>query len=338
MTVIRLKKEYFELSLICTCFYFIFRFPDEVKTGVIDSLTVCFYTIIPSLFPFMVLCAYISGSNLFKSRKIPPFIPIFLLSMIGGFPIGLKMISDGALRGNLTKKSTQKLSLFCMNGGPAFIITAVGANLLKSVKAGVIIYASVVISSLIMGLILSFFKIEDDKKINIQNDSDSPFHGISSSVNNALHSILSICAWVVFFGGITSCLKGLRLNDQWLTYISSFLEVTKGCIIFSKKINLPMIAAIIGFGGFCVHCQVLGYLKNIDMKYFYFFLSRVFCGVLSGIICHILLIFFPIPIDVFMNLGSITDTGFSVSLPSFFVFICMCIILIFDIDRKRKIC
>ena len=48
--------------------------------------------------------------------------------------------------------------------------------------------------------------------------------------------------------------------------------------------------------------------------------------------------FFPVETDVFSNFDKVTAYSFSVSLPAFFVVIIMCIIMIFDIDRKKKVC
>jgi hypothetical protein len=120
--------------------------------------------------------------------------------------------------------------------------------------------------------------------------------------------------------------------------LCSFLEVTNGCHILSGNASIPIIAGIIGFGGFCIHFQVLSFLKNIKMKYGHFLVSRIFSGLISAIITQIILLFFPVETDVFSNFNKNIVYSFSVSAPTFFVIIIMCIIMILDIDRKKKVC
>ena len=55
MVTVKVKKEYFTLILIILFTVLLFRFPDEIKNGITRGLSICFYTIIPSMFPFLVL-------------------------------------------------------------------------------------------------------------------------------------------------------------------------------------------------------------------------------------------------------------------------------------------
>ncbi len=350
MTVIRIKKEYFSVFIILICVYLLFRFPESVKSGVTEGLEICFYTIIPSLFPFMVLSSYITKSNLISyfdkwlspiSRfifKLPSCtIPAIAMLNIGGFPVGIKMVYDLYLRNQITKNQAMRMCFFCMNGGPAFVITAVGVNMLGSMKAGIIIYLSLVLSSLILGIITSFLGDENEKNAEIKRDVAAPISCLSASVSDSLNSVLSICAWVVLFSSIACCINRFNVNDSVYLCIISLLEVTKGCVNLAGKTSLSIIAGIIGFGGICVHCQVISYIKNMGVKYTHFLVSRILSGALSALISYGLFMLFPVDTDVFGNAQSITKFDFSVSIPAFLVFISMCVIFIFDIDKKREI-
>lgn len=349
MATIRLKKEYISLIVILCCVYMMFRFPSAIKEGVNEGLNICLYTIIPSLFPFITLSTYIV-----KSDVLSPFYRLFSLpvkvlfkqpaccvsvitmSLIGGFPVGIKMTNDLYKKGQITKEQAQRLCLFCMNAGPAFIITAVGINMLGNAKAGIIIYCSLCISALISGVISSFIADKNCDTKKMENEKPLQLSSLSASVTDSLHCIFGICAWIVLFSSITKCLETFNISDSAYMYISSFLEVTKGCSIVAKNLSLPLITCIIGFGGICVHCQVLEYLKSIGIKYSYFFISRVLNGVSAGIITYIILLFFPVEIDVFSNSDKIISYSFSFSYSAFFVVIFMCVIMVFDIDRNKK--
>ncbi len=351
MTVIRLKKEYFSLLIIACCIYLLFKFPESVKIGVTDGLAICFYTIIPSLFPFMILSCYITKSNIISyfGKFLTPIsrvifrqpvhsISAIIMSNIGGFPVGIKMVNELYSRGQITKNQAHRLCVFCINGGPAFVITAVGVNMLKSMRAGVIIYVSLVLSSLILGIMSSFLGDKNEVIDNQKAEIQQPLSCLSASVSDSLQSVLGICAWVTLFSGISNCISSLKLNENVYLFLISVLEVTTGCVNIAGKMHLSVMAGIIGFGGICVHCQVLSYIKSIGMKYTHFLVSRILGGALSALISYLLFMAFPVETDVFVNLGSVASADFSVSVPAFFVFILMCIIMIFDIDKKKKIC
>ena len=63
--MIKFRKSVFQIVVVLLCLVFMFKFPDTVTNGVTEGLKVCFYIILPSLFPFMVLSTYIIKSNIF---------------------------------------------------------------------------------------------------------------------------------------------------------------------------------------------------------------------------------------------------------------------------------
>lgn len=348
MVVIKFRKSVFQIGAVILCLVFMFKFPDTVTSGVTEGLKICFYVILPSLFPFMVLSTYIIKSSIFEFaykilspvsralfRQPACTVPIIITSMIGGFPVGIKMVGNLLRENAITKNQAQRLCIFCMNGGPAFVITAVGVNMLGSAKAGAIMFASLCLSSLIIGIFTRFLGDKNESAEHTQKPDT--LVSLSSAVSDALQSVLGICAWVVIFSAITNCLKICIEIENVYTAISSFLEVTNGCVMLAGKMPIPVITAIIGFGGICVHCQVISELKECGVKYSHFFVCRVLNGAVASFVSYLLLLVFPVDIDVFASVQNMTVSAFSVSLPAFFTFAIMCIIMILDIDRKKKV-
>ncbi len=347
----KIKKYVLPLLCIGINLYFIFKMPHSISDGVTKGIQICFNTILPSLFPFMVVSSYISKTDLLSPfyrifspitkylfRQPPHTLPLIILSMIGGFPVGIKSIANDYNDGKITQNQAKRLCMFCMNGGPAFVITAVGVNMLGSVRAGIVIYISLCVSSLILGFVSSFF---DDKKTgpnSILSLTQSPTIAISSAVIDSTHAMLGICAWIVLFSGIAECISSLNINNNLIIAITSVLEVTKGCLGTAGKFSLPIITAIIGFGGICVHCQILSFLQITKLKYIRFLVGRILNGALGAIICHFLLMIFPVDIQTSVNMGNMTVSAFSVSIPAFLSLIVMCITMILDIDNRRKMC
>jgi sporulation integral membrane protein YlbJ len=349
MATIRIKKEYLSLVIILWCIFLIFRFPEAVKEGVNEGINICFYTIIPSLFPFMTISTYIVRSDILSPfynflslpvrvlfKQPASAVSVIILSMVGGFPVGIKMANDLYTKGRITKEQAQRLCLFCMNAGPAFVITAVGANILGNTKAGIIIYSSLCISAFISGVISSFVADKNNDMINQKNEKPLQLSSLSSFVTDSLQCIFNICAWIILFSSITQCIEAFSFPEQAYIYITSFLEVTKGCSTLAGNTILPIFTGIIGFGGICVHCQVLEYLKNMQIKYRHFFISRILSGISASVISYILFLLFPVEADVFSNSDQISSYSFSFSYSAFFIFILMCVIMILDIDRNKK--
>ena len=350
MITVKLKHNILPFAAVILSMLCIFKMPEAVTQGVTDGLKICFNVILPSLFPFMVLSAYIVKSEAlhflykifypvtkFILRQPLCTVPVIIMGLIGGFPVGTKMTFLLLEQGQITKNQAKRLCMFCVNGGPAFVITAVGVNMLGSAKAGVIIFASLCISSLILGFATSFFDDKNDVNFHIDNSSESPLVALSASVTDGVQSILGICAWIVLFSGLAECIKSAGMSNTAYSGLVSVLEVTKGCTLIADKMGLPVIAAAIGFGGFCVHCQIFSYIKLAELKYSHFFVGRVLCAAFSAVICHLLLLVFPVDVTTAVMNQDITASTFSVSLPAFIALTIMCIVMIFDIDTKKKV-
>lgn len=350
MITVKLKKRFFELVIVAVLLFIMFKMPQAVSGGVKNGLEICVYTIIPSLFPFLILSTYTVRSETFSPlyrffspvghalfRQPECAVPVILMSFIGGFPIGAKMTSSLLENKKITKNQAQRLLLFCFNGGPAFTITAVGINMLGNIKAGVIIYASLCLSSLILGFISAAF--DDKKKLEKTSFKESQMKSLalSASVTDSVNTVLSMCAWIVLFSALTECINLLDLSHSANLFINSVTEVTKGCTLACKELSLPIITAIIGFGGFCIHCQIYPFISQSGLKYTRFLVVRIISSALSAVICFILLLKFPITVSSFNRTDGTVIIPFSVSPLAFFSLLIMCIILIFDIDTKRKV-
>lgn len=320
--------------------------------GVREGLKLCALTVIPSLFPFLIVSRFLTASGLSDAlgrlfSKPTRFIfglsgtcaPVILMSLIGGFPVGAKMAAELCDGKRITKSEAQRLCLFCINAGPAFIIGTVGSLMLSSAKAGVILYISCIASSLTVGVLSRFLGFE---KVNKQSESrvvfiSNPAVALTSSVTDALNTMLLICAWIVIFNAVISVI--LTSSDgAFAAVLCSVLEVTNGAKLTAKLFSLPVLAAILCFGGISVHCQIMPYILKSGLKLRLFFASRVVCAALSALVCKALLSVFPCETAVFSNYTGITASAYSVSLPSAAALIIMCALLIFEVDTNRKVC
>lgn len=349
MITIKLKKNFLPLFFVLLCAFCIFKMPYAVTGGITDGLKICFYTVLPSLFPFTVLSSYISRTDAllpvyrflspvtkYVFRQPPAAAPVIVMSLIGGFPIGAKMTAELYCDGRLTENQAQRLNMFCMNAGPAFTVTAVGVSMLSSRRAGAVIFASLCASSLIIGFLTSFL---DDKSGFTEYKSRgvmNPLSALSASVTDAVNTMLSICAWIIMFSAVTGCFEASCADSGLLLAVCSLTEVTDGCRRACGVLPLPAITAIIGFGGLCVHCQVYQFIAKTGIKYRLFFAFRAINAAVAALISHILFTLFPVEVST-LSAPAFDTAPFSASLPAFLALASMCVIMIFDVDTKKKL-
>ena len=115
-----------------------------------------------------------------------------------------------------------------------------------------------------------------------------------------------------------------------------FLEVSIGCEYATKNFDLPIVAGVIGWSGFCVHCQVFHSVIKCNMKKILFFLCRALHGALSAVFCALLVKAFPCPVSVFANSSENVQQLFKSNAPATAGLLLMCAILIFDFEESRN--
>lgn len=349
MIIIKPKLNFILLISVISAGACLFAFPEITLVGAKNGVNICLNTLIPSIFPFMALSIFImrTGAMRFpctlfgKATKYLFLLPenagqIIFMSLIGGYPVGAKLTADALKNGEITENEAKRLCIFCMNAGPAFTVTALGVNIYGSTAAGVIIFISLCISSLILGILTRF--LSDGKSAVQINKSVKSFSAddITFSVWDGFEATLRICAWVILFSAFMSPVTAkLGKSGEILCAVA---EVTAGSVTVSKICPIPVVTALCGFGGFCVHCQVLKYLKECAVPYKLFFVGRILNSAISAAICHIILYYFPIEQNVSYTFESARVSAISVSLPTVIAFIFMCITMVLNIEKKDKVC
>lgn len=326
-----------------------FAFPEITLEGAKSGVNICLNSLIPSLFPFMALSTFIMRtdalhilSKLFgKVTKCLFLLPqdagqVIFMSLIGGYPVGAKLTADALKNGEITENEAKRLCIFCMNAGPAFTVTALGVNIYGNIKAGIIIYISLCMSSVIIGVLTRF--LADGKSVIQINKKERNFSAddITFSVWDAFEATLRICAWVILFSAFMACVT-VKFGKSG-EFLGAVAEVTAGTVTVSKICPIPVVTALCGFGGFCVHCQVLKYIKQCSLPYKLFFVGRILNSAISAALCHIILYYFPIEQNVSYTFESASVSAISVSLPTVIAFIFMCVTMVLNIEKKGKVC
>lgn len=305
----------------------IFYSPETVKNGVTNGIILCFKIVIPSLFPFAVLSFFINSS--FYGIKVPKFADklthlifglsaieteIFLMSMISGYPMGAHLVNQLYKDDCIPKKRAETLLGFCVNGGPSFIIIAVGSGMFGYRKAGIILFISHITAAFAICRVSTLFNKERYINGRTKNKMPAISDRFVDSVASAANSMYSICACVVLFSAVDSVIKSLPLSYNIKAYVSCFFEVTSGLSDF--RFSIPLTAFFLGFSGLSVHLQVLSAARSFSPNIIRFAITRLLHGALSYFICKIILIITPVTAATLSNSVNFISGKSDISVPA----------------------
>ena len=144
-------------------------------------------------------------------------------------------------------------------------------------------------------------------------------------------------AFATLFSGLIAVVSVLVSNENVMIAVSCLLEITSGCASAAGKIPLPIIAAVCAFGGLCVHMQIFASAGRVKPDIKKFFAFRLLHAVISGSVCSLLLKLFPVATQTAVTFSDSAEL-FSFSMPAALSLLFFSSLLIFDLDKQRKIC
>ncbi|XOQ43938.1 MAG: Sporulation integral membrane protein YlbJ [Clostridium sp.] len=325
-------------------------FPAQAAQGAKNGIGYCLDVLIPSLYPFMVLSVFVVKSGL--ARKIGGYLekltqalfhlpgsaaPTILMSVIGGYPAGARSIAALYVDGQLSQSQAERMLGFCVNAGPSFVITAVGAGFLKSPRAGVILFAAQVIVFLLLGIcsgMVSKCKISVRPKVKSKKNNISK--AFIDSAADAARSTINMCCFVILFAALMNLLRMACTDPIQSTGLSAVLEVTGGCADLARLKAPPWaVSAAIGWGGICVHFQVFSTLTELDFSKTRFLLFRLLQAILSAAVSWGLMMLFPETKEVFCSFAEPVYGTLSATPAASAALLALCFALLLSIPRKK---
>ena len=314
------------------------RYPKAGSLGVSAGISICINTLLPSVFPFMFFSTLVMNLKMFDglfvklsylSKAIFDLpgvaMPIIIMSVIGGYPVGAFLIKDAFEKGKISSLQGKRLLLFCVNPGIGFTYSMIGCSLYNSLNIGIILFLVSVLSSLIIGLFSRFYEEGIDFKKEEQVTSRKMVSAsILDSMNTSVRNVVNVCVWVVIFSCIASLADVLPLNESISDIIKILSEVTGGVIIAKENYNIFVLSSVVGFCGFCIHMQIMPTLSSLKMKHSHFLCSRILSSGLYCILTAVFLDIFSVKTETIL-LGEMprkTDIHSSVVLCVFLMIMC----------------
>ena len=307
---------WFALSLLCL----ILRNAPLAADCMRRALTLCARTVIPSLFPFLVLSGMLAESGcgeLLGKLAEKPCRLLFglggnsacalLMGLICGFPVGTKVAVSLYRRGLLDESALSRLICLCNVPSPAFLIGAVGTSLMGNRSVGLWLYAACLLSVLVTALFgrRSFPQTPIAAETTPAHERCSLTTVLTRSVASASTSMLYICAYVAFFSVLSGILGQIfaafthtdTVGGTIGALIAGFLELSGGVSLAASLPNrtcaLLLIAFFCGWSGMSVHMQILSLCDGIHIRIRQYFLSKLLQGGLVAAFLAPVLHFMP---------------------------------------------
>lgn len=304
-------------------------FPEVATEAAKGALSLSARVIVPSLFPFFVCANLLVGNGTENAmwRKLEWLSrPLFgisgegfsavLLGFISGYPGGAAVVSKLYRGGRISKNEAERLLPFTNNAGPLFILGVLGTAVYKSRRIGYILWASVVLSSLLTGVFMRFFEKDEEKR-----PRESIADASQNAVRDAVETVLTLCGFIVFFSvlvaflekaGILSLLKGalmgLGMGEKTAALLCrSFWDVS--LLAEGGGASLPAVAAILAFGGVSVLFQTASIVGEGGLSLKKYGIGKAFSAGFAALFCRLLLAAFPaaqstyIPFDTYLQEG-----------------------------------
>ena len=253
--------------------------PEAAAAAARDGLSLCFQTVVPSLFPFFVVISLLL--QLGTVQRLQRFFswimgPLFRLSgaafaplaagLVGGSPSGARTAAELYGEGVLSREEAELCLSFVNLCGPAFVLSYIGAGILGSQRAGLYLYLIHVLSTLLTGMLLCRLAprrragARPRPRLPAQRSLSEMFTG---AVTGALASTLNICAFVVLFHTAAGVLPA-HLPAAVLGF---FELVTGAAALRGDAAGFITAAGLISWGGLSVHFQTLSVLGGLRSRW-----------------------------------------------------------------------
>lgn len=295
--------------------------PDVYVKSSFEGIKLWAVSVLPSLLPFFFLTTIMSKIGLiaafskkaerltgkiFRCGGISSY--AFIMSILSGYPVGAKIISDLSKNGEITQSEATRMSTFCSTSGPLFIIGSVGVGMFGDKRVGYTIIAAHILSAVICGLIFRFYGKKNETSfldLNYEKSENLLYDCVYSSVVSVALIGGFICVFYVL-SDIVINLK-LTLPIEKLLYLIcgdensakgftiGLIECTRGCKILSaggvNRLSVAFGAASVSFGGVSVIFQSLMFLKSAKVNIGIFILSKI---IQTGVAFLLALTFFNV--------------------------------------------
>lgn len=307
------RKKYGYVILYITLFagaILLCLLSEPLQNSTTEILEICAKSVIPSLFPFMVISSLLTQSAPYLFSENSKTLPVIgmptcsiiaiILGALCGFPTGVVTVAGLRKRELISEKQAEDLAMISNNTGPAFVIEVIGASFWGSRIIGIKLYLIQLISCLILGLVYFLLLSKSNTSHTLSKKASPEIAGsdiasfFCEAISSASIGVIKICGFIVFFSVVVECISLLfpGMNSETRAIISAFLEFTSGCkecSAIGSRQALALSAFTIGFSGLSVLAQSASFASKAGFSLRKTFIFKLFQGLLCAVLAYFII-------------------------------------------------
>ena len=311
-------KRFFFFSFVIAMLLFLLCYPKEAFQASADGLRLWFFTVLPTLLPFLIL-----SDALIHAGKIPAFFHhfsrffswslglslygtyAFALGLFCGYPMGARLTADLLKEKKIDRREADYLLTFANNASPMFLSSYILVQTLDmrqmAVSTFIILYLSTFLTSLLFRCLFHRFHVTSTAADSAISEQAQPLPErlIDYSIMNGFETITRLGGYIILFS-IAAAMVHTFFHSlpviSWL--LPGIMEITTGIHLIGLSTMPAMqkyviILTLTTFGGVSSIAQTKGMLNGTPLSIKTYILGKTVQTVITLSIC---LLFFHIQI------------------------------------------
>ena len=272
--------------------------PASAAEGVRGGLALCAYSVIPSLFPFLVLSPMLADGIRRMTAQLchghigersAALLSAYTVGMLAGFPIGALTVLSQYKQDRIGGEDAARFLGVCTGASPAFLIGYFGQSLWGCAALGWVVWLLQCLFCL-TGVFCLLCKRGNVSAV-VTAVSDETVPTLTQCISGAVPRMMQICGCVVIFSVLRAffcqwfpvhmaCILG-GMTEMTGGLCDAAALYTKG--MTDKRTALTVSGAVIGFGGVCVGMQIADAAAQAGISMRQYWFQRILLGVLCAL-------------------------------------------------------
>lgn len=215
--------------------------PQAAVQGFAEGVRLCLGSLLPTLFPFFVVCRMAAGVSLLCSRaarrfgfQSPRAAAALPLAWLGGYAVCAQQAAALRRTRQIGARDAALLMLLGCCSGPGFVIGSVGGLLLGNVRLGVLLYGLQLAANCLSALVCLPLLPPRGECAPGGGPAAPPPCTLPQAISDAVTSCLQVCGCVVFFRLAGRVVLAFLPPLPWAaTVVSAVCEISAGCADFA---------------------------------------------------------------------------------------------------------
>ncbi|MGN0405412.1 MAG: nucleoside recognition domain-containing protein [Bariatricus sp.] len=269
-------KRYLNTLFLITLFVLMLAYPGVVFAGAREGLLLWFDTVLPTLFPFMILTGLLTGSSALEAissllhpvtgalfRISPASSLAVLAGFFCGYPMGARTSAGLVRNGSISEREGEYLLAFCNNTSPMFVISYVFMQTMQRKDLAFMSLLILLLSPVICSFL--FRKYYFGRKTTPAADDmpagsrkpKSMLQLLDDCIADSCEGIIKIGGYMIVCSIALALLKLIPCKGFfWCCVILPSIEITSGVSMLAKSplvfpVRYILIMALTSFGGIC---------------------------------------------------------------------------------------